>query len=63
MMTWNDREYFRERATVERALMSAASDPRVADIHHELAERYEALLRDGDRPTLRIVTDKASEAA
>jgi hypothetical protein len=63
MMTWNDRDYFRKRAAIERALAEAASDPRVAPVHQELAERYEALVREGERPTLRIVAARAAEAA
>jgi transposase len=62
-MTWNDKDYFRKRAAVERTLAEAASDPRVAPVHQELAERYEALVREGNRPTLHIVTARAAEAA
>jgi hypothetical protein len=61
-MSRNDIEYFRKRVAVERALAIATREPRAAAVHHELAERYEALVREGKRPTLRIVT-KASEAA
>jgi hypothetical protein len=62
-LTWNDSQYFRERAAVERALAKAPGDPKVAAVHDELAERYEALVREGKRPILRIVTARASEAA
>lgn len=62
-MTSNDREYFRKRAAIERALAQSASDPRIADIHHELAERYEALVGDSKRPTLLILSDRLSRAA
>jgi hypothetical protein len=63
MMTWNDREYYRKRAATERALAVATSDPRVAPVHQELAERYEALVSEGKRPTLRIVAARTAEAA
>ena len=36
-------EYFAGRAVIERARSEAATDPRAAAIHAELAERYEAL--------------------
>jgi hypothetical protein len=62
-MTWNDMKYFRERVAVERNLAKATGNPRAAAVHNELAERYEALVREGKRPTLRIVTPRASEAA
>jgi transposase len=63
MMTWNEREYFRKRAEIERALAKLATDPRVAPVHQELAERYEALVREGKRPTLHVVAAKTAEAA
>ena len=62
-LTWKDRQYFHRRAAVERALAEAAGDIRVASIHLELADRYEVLMREGKRSTLRIVTDRVSEAA
>ena len=62
-MRINDSEYYRRRSASERAMAQAASDPRVAAIHHQLADRYEALVRAGKRPTLRVVTDRATEAA
>jgi len=40
-----------------------ASDPRVAPVHQELAERYEALVSEGKRPTLRIVAARTPAAA
>lgn len=36
-------EYFASRAVAERALSEAATDPRAAAIHAELADRYEEL--------------------
>ena len=35
--------YFADRELVERTMSRSATDPRVAEIHSELAERYEAL--------------------
>ena len=49
-MTRYDREYFRERAVTERILAQAASHRRAIAAHTEMAERYEALVRDG-RPS------------
>jgi hypothetical protein len=48
-MTLNDLDYFRSRVATERASAEAATDPRVAAIHRELAERYEALVQPGLR--------------
>ena len=61
LMRSSDNEYFRKRAAVERALAEAAGDLKAAGIHHELAERYEALARD-KRPTLHILTASPSAA-
>jgi len=35
--------YFVDREMVERTLSRLATDPRVAEVHSEMAERYEAL--------------------
>ena len=35
--------YFADRESVERAMSLQAAHPRVAAVHSELAERYEAL--------------------
>jgi hypothetical protein len=51
-MSWNDPEYFRERAAVEREMGQAATDPRVIAAHQELAQRYETLVAEGTRPKL-----------
>jgi Fe2+ or Zn2+ uptake regulation protein len=40
-MSEKDIEYFRQRASVERALANAATESKAAAIHNELAERYE----------------------
>lgn len=36
-------QYFAGRAAAERAMSAAATDPRAAAIHAELADRYEEL--------------------
>ena len=41
-------EYFAARAIAERRLSQAATDPRTAAVHAELAARYEALSADPD---------------
>ena len=42
-MTKADIEYFRARADAERALAKASADQKVAEVHEELAQRYETL--------------------
>jgi hypothetical protein len=58
-MSGNDIEYFRTRAVAERTLAGTASDPAVAAIHNELAERYEELIRI-QRPTLHLAPERAA---
>jgi hypothetical protein len=48
-MSMTDIEYFRGRAHVERALALAASDPRAAAAHRELASGYDLLVRKEER--------------
>lgn len=50
----SDKEYFAQRAIVERELSEAASDPRAAAVHAEMAQRFEELA-SAERPRLRIV--------
>ena len=42
-MSDRDAEYFADRALVELAMSRAATDPRAATAHAEMAERYEKL--------------------
>jgi hypothetical protein len=59
MSEQNDLEYFANRAAVERALSDTASEPGIALIHSQLADRYE-LLASGfnqPRPALRVVSN------
>ena len=60
-----DREYFSARGAQERRLSESCANKRVAGIHRELAERYEALLAElqGGRPSLEIVDGGNSRAA
>jgi hypothetical protein len=62
-MSWNDPEYFRGRAAAERLREAASADDRVAAIHRELAERYEQLVSEQSRPTLKVVGRRVSQAA
>ena len=39
----NSREYYRGRSERERELARAALNPIIADIHTELADRYDSL--------------------
>ena len=48
-MSDNDREYYRQRASVERAKARTVAHERAADIHAELAEKYEALAKQSSR--------------
>jgi hypothetical protein len=59
-MSGNDAEYFRKRAVAERTLAVTASDPVVAAIHTQLAERYEALVGDAKRPTLHLAAERVA---
>ena len=56
VMSWNDTEYFRRRAIVERNIAKTAADAKAAAIHHELADRYETLADARKRPALNAVT-------
>lgn len=43
-----DLDYFRMRAAGERAAAKGAHDMRVRQVHLEMAERYQALIRAGE---------------
>lgn len=45
-MTTPDAIYFRNREKTERAKAAEATDPTVARMHHELADRYAVLAAD-----------------
>lgn len=45
----SDAEYFRRRASEERAHADLATAPNIAAIHLKLAEKYEALAHDAER--------------
>lgn len=48
--------YYEFRARKARELAAAASDPKVAAIHSEMADRYDALaIEKKPRPSLRLV--------
>ncbi|HEV7287083.1 hypothetical protein [Sphingomonas sp.] len=49
-----DLDYYRTRASEERARAAAASDPAVRRAHQAMAERYERVAA-GERLTLGIV--------
>ena len=59
-MSNTDREYFRTRAATERAMASAALDPKAVAAHLELAQRYETLL---DGPQLTLVDAVSNRAS
>ena len=65
-MSREDVEYYRQRAREERALAAAAANPEAAKAHAELADHYEALVRNVDLlPPHRSAAneDEAGEAA
>ena len=49
-----DLDYYRTRATVERARAAAATDPAVRRAHQAMAERYERVAA-GEKLSLGIV--------
>lgn len=59
-MSWNDAQYFRARADCERDLAASCDNPVVAQVHLEMAQRYEALINDGGRRTLKLVRTRCS---
>lgn len=59
MSELNSAEYYRAREQRERGLATAASDPAIAKIHTEMADRYADLVgasasESGSRPLLRV---------
>ena len=54
-MSSNDSEYYRERARRERELAAAAQHPRAASAHAALADVYDALVSNDQRPTARVL--------
>ena len=56
-MSFNDTEYYRQRAVDERALALRSDRQDVAAIHEELARQYQALVDKAElRPPLSIIT-------
>ena len=56
-MSDNTHAYYEYRAEKARILAAAATDPKIAAIHQEMAERYELLVRGGtndDRDTASV---------
>lgn len=55
-MSINTQGYYECRACKARELAAAATDPKIAAIHAEMAARYDALAAETKpRPTLRLV--------
>lgn len=46
----SDREYFAQRAVVERHMSATASDPNAAYVHEQLADHYEKMVASAQRP-------------
>lgn len=53
-MRKNDVEYFRRRAVQERTMAVCALSADATAAHNELAKRYEAIIRDQNRPILHL---------
>ena len=49
-----DREYYLDRASVERHMSNTASDPGAALIHRQLADRYEAFALGTRQPRAQL---------
>lgn len=43
------REFYRARAEAERDAASLASEPNVAGLHEEIAQMYDAMVKELDR--------------
>ena len=50
MADQSDREYFAERAIIERHMSATATDPNAAIVHEQLADHYERMGAGGHRP-------------
>jgi hypothetical protein len=59
-MSWNDAQYFRGRADCERDLAASCDNPVVAQVHLEMAHRYEQMIKKRGRSTLKLVTTRGS---
>ena len=55
-MSANTQDYYQNRARKARDLAAVATDPKIAAIHLEMAERYELLAVDAKITTLHVVT-------
>lgn len=63
-MSANTQGYYEHRARQARAFAAAATDPKIAAIHSEMADRYDALAAEVRAPArLRIVTSGNDRAA
>lgn len=50
MQRESQQEYFARRAREEHVIAEAAEDPKIAELHLELAVRYEQLADSCERP-------------
>jgi hypothetical protein len=56
-MSVNTQGYYQCRARIARDLAAAATDPEIAAIHNEMADRYDLLAVDAAvRPTLHLIS-------
>jgi hypothetical protein len=60
----DDTEYFLERAITEREMARSARHPSAVAAHEEMAQQYDALIKERTRSTLHNVTaPRISQAA
>jgi len=59
----DEAKFFRKRAAEEHQLALEASDPAAARLHRQLAECYERMLREPQRPLARQRYDQAMDDA
>ena len=62
MSEQTDYEYYARRAEVERALEEKATDPAVARLHREMAQRYDDIIAGNDDTSLNIAGSAASNS-
>jgi hypothetical protein len=59
LMSFEDRNYFRQRAAEERARAESASSPAVERVHLALAAKYDSLLEKADETrTLHVASNE-----
>ena len=63
MPTSNDQDYFAHRALTERHRARTAPTQVIAEIHRDLARRYEELAREEEQPIVRMAFHQKDRSA